>query len=179
MLPLQAGWLCYHIDELLCPKYRLPAVHALQKLRVSELFHHAVYRHATAQQHAVEDSPATMHGAEDMVNVAGAAEEDNMDVVGAEEDVAMDVSGEEEEELDVDELICQCLLSATKMVTEGDSRTERKVERVHQLQELLHTQQQQGSMLMPRSLCTLSCLSHFSSKQSFSHCFHGNWWLSK
>ena len=49
---------------------------------------------------------------------------------------------QEEVELDVDELVRQCLYIATKMLTDGGTRTDRKVDRVHKLQELLDTQDQ-------------------------------------
>ena len=50
-----------------------------------------------------------------------------------------------EQNLDIDELIRQSLHSATAMLTEGSNHVDRKVERLHKVQELLSPRRLQGT----------------------------------
>ena len=149
----KAGWLCYHIDDLLNPKHRLPTVRALQKLTISKLFDRAVHGERTvitSRQGAMEvqDTENIMETEESVETITNTeedpmeTEESNMDTkdmmnenMNAQGIVNADAL--EQVELDVDELVRECLYSATKMLTDGNGRADRKVERVHQLQKEL------------------------------------------
>ena len=148
----KAGWLCYHIDDLLHPKYRLPTVRALQQLTISKLFDQVVHgeckytasRADAIQVQDVGDVMETNKSPENIVNVNENTVETEKNVIEMTAQPTLKQEGLEQVDFDVDELVCQCLYSATKILTDGNGRTDRKVERVHLLQEELTIRCNQG-----------------------------------